>query len=29
MSHLGLGAEFGNIVMMLLLAGAAFFRCVS
>ena len=25
MSHLGLGAEFGNIIMMLLLAGAAFF----
>ena len=25
MSHLGLGAEFGNILMMVLLAGAAFF----
>jgi hypothetical protein len=25
MSHLGLGAEFGNIIMMVLLAAAAFF----
>ena len=26
MSHLGLGAEFGNIIMMVLLAVAAFVR---